>query len=153
MTALLVGTVLSIQYDTKKKPTPHSNAGLFNKYSTFWVGHSGKLNRFCALANYYYHHPYYTCTHTHTHTHTHRGAQIPGARSPWRLNFVQWLLIFGGGGGFKMELACTLMAPRILRWPLHLYKLCATLHTHTQEVLGVNCHTSRERSICEMTSL
>jgi hypothetical protein len=26
----------------------------------------------------------------------HRGAQIPGAKSPWRLNFVRWSLIFAG---------------------------------------------------------
>ena len=50
-----------------------------------------------------------------------RGVQIPLARSPRRLNFVRWRLIFVG------LLHGTLLAPRILKWLLDFSKVCGIL--------------------------
>ena len=50
----------------------------------------------------------YTHTHTHTHTYT-QNAQSPGARTPRRINYLQWCLIFVGcqnGTGFISALQC-----------------------------------------------
>ena len=49
-----------------------------------------------------------------------RGAQIPGARLLWRVNFVPWCLIF-------LNPSITLLAPTILMWLLDSWRICAPL--------------------------
>jgi hypothetical protein len=51
-----------------------------------------------------------------------RGAQIPGATSPWRVHFVRWRLILVGAQVLNL-IDVTCLAPRILRWQLVFCKL------------------------------
>lgn len=58
-----------------------------------------------------------------------RGPQNLGARSPRRLNFVRWgLIFFWGGGAVRNRLHIVLLKPRILRWLLNFWKMCAPLN-------------------------
>jgi hypothetical protein len=52
-----------------------------------------------------------------------RDERIAGARSPWWLNFVWWHLIFES----VHILHTTVLAQRILKWFLELWKICAHL--------------------------
>ena len=51
------------------------------------------------------------------------GAQIPGAKSPWQLNFLQRCLIFVVWN----LLWVTLLTPKILKWLLQSWTICASL--------------------------
>jgi hypothetical protein len=55
-----------------------------------------------------------------------RGAQIPGASSPWWLNFIRWRLLLVSrqyGTGF--------MSTAVWGGSLDFWKMCAILYTHT----------------------
>lgn len=72
-----------------------------------------------------------------------RDAQIPGARSPGRLNSVLWLLMFVGLQ-FWNFLHVTLPAPRIVTWLIDFLENAFTTEPHNNanlELLHTVCKT------------
>jgi hypothetical protein len=66
------------------------------------------------------------CSNRDHHNMKNSGAQISGARSSGRLNFVRWRLMFVGPSVSYLNY-CTLLAPIILRWLLYFFKICVPL--------------------------
>ena len=53
-------------------------------------------------------------------------AEIPSARTPGRLNFAWWCLIFVGHQ-YRTGFVSPLLCPRILNWLLNFWEICASL--------------------------
>jgi hypothetical protein len=84
--------------------------------------------------------------HIYKHTHTCRGAQIPGTRSPARLNVLRWCLTFVHPQ-YGIRFMSTTLAATILRWLLHFWKICVPVCVVTHVMLAAQSIAKSNR--CE----